>query len=128
MQVQMIMRSEILDAATCDVCASLDGIMRPADDPAWGGELGMLAHCNCRMMLIPIFEGIPTVMVDTPIEEINQIKQMLGGSLVTQEILNTMKIPTRGVNRFTMHTITEKDIEDIFEPVDLILRLFGIEE
>lgn len=124
--VKAIMRSEILDAATCDICAQLDGIILPADDPAWQGEMGQPAHCNCRYMLVPILEGIEPVLDYTPKGDIKKVIQRLGG-LDLRGLLDQRKIPTKGIRRFTTQELTLDDIKDILEPADLILRLYGFE-
>lgn len=124
--VKALMRSEIQDSATCAVCAELDGIVLPADDPRWGGELGMPAHCNCRYDLIPLFEGIDPVMNATDADLIPELLQILG-SVQTRAMVNAMRIPVTGANRFLIHQLTLTDIEDLLEPADLLLRLFGIE-
>ena len=126
MIVQLIMRSEIMDAVTCSTCMELDGITLPADSPEWAGELGMLAHCNCRYDLVPIFEVLDIAQWITPTAEIPRLKDLLGKTLTVAQI-EAMRIPTRGMHRFKAHPITAEDIEDLIEPADLLIALFGIE-
>jgi hypothetical protein len=125
MDVEMIMRSEILDADTCSTCPELDGVMLRADDPRWAGELGMPAHCGCRYDLVPIIKGIDPVMTATPESEVPQLIQRLG-AIQTKEMIEAMKIPTRGANRFVAEPLKVEDLLDVLEPADLVLRLFGV--
>jgi SPP1 gp7 family putative phage head morphogenesis protein len=65
--------SAILDANTSDICAPLDGLVAPVDDPIWL-TISPLNHWNCRCLLLQ--EG-PDVRL-TPDGEKNDI---VGGVL-----------------------------------------------
>ena len=121
--VHSIMRSEIQDENTCEDCQQLDGIVLPADSPEWSGPLGAPAHCNCRYDLIPIVDGIDPVLEPTTADEIAQFKTILG-TLQAASHIETMNLPLTGARRFQARQITIDEIEDLLEPVDLILRLF----
>lgn len=43
--------SAILDDNTSDICAPLDGLVAPVDDPIWG-TVAPLNHFNCRCVLL----------------------------------------------------------------------------
>lgn len=124
MIVQYLMRSEILDEATCEVCEALNGITLPADDPAWAGELGQEAHCNCRYMLVPLYTELPTGLETTPLEEIENIKRIFG-ALTTTQILDRLRITARGTDRIRASEITFEDLADVLESPELLLKLFG---
>lgn len=121
-EVQYLMRSEILDNATCDPCAELDGITLPADDPEWAGELGQLAHCNCRMMLVPLYTELPTGLEMTPQEIIDEIKQYMG-KIMTQDLLDKTIISTLGIERLKAKKITFDDLIENLKPEDSVLKL-----
>jgi hypothetical protein len=123
MTVHSLMRSEIMDDATCDVCQLLDGIVRPADDPAWAGELGMPAHCNCRFTIIALLEGIDPVLDPTPDAEMPDLATLFGMTM-TPAMIESLRIPIRGADRFQTRELTIEDIEDLLGPGDLIARLF----
>lgn len=126
MEARSIMRSEILDDATCDRCPFLDAIVLPVDDPFWAGIGGQPAHCNCRYMLVPLFDGIDPVISATPTADIKRIFQYLGG-LQTVETLSLKKISAVGVDALKLHPLTAEVLEDALEPEDILLRLFGFE-
>jgi hypothetical protein len=128
MTVQSILRSEILDDKTCEVCAdTLDGIVLAADDPAWGGEMGMLAHPNCRMVLVPLFEGIEPVMEPSPPELIRQAVRHFN-TIMPDWWVDRQVIPTRGRDALRNVPLTLRDISSITEDDELITRIFGWEE
>lgn len=43
------------DARQSEICAALDGTVRPADDPFWGSHTPPL-HFNCRSIITPLSE------------------------------------------------------------------------
>jgi hypothetical protein len=123
-RVQMIMRNEILDSLTCEVCEFyLDGITLSASDPRWTGELGQKAHPNCRMMLVPLFEGIAPVMDPTPENEIPSVFRHLANVVPVAMYDGGIRQP-EGVERLQMHELTVEDVAEVLEPEDLIERLF----
>ena len=62
----------IEDDRTCDICAPLDGVIRPAEE--WTGKIPPL-HYNCRCILTPLTdddaqkEGMASSIPDTDVDE-----------------------------------------------------------
>jgi hypothetical protein len=121
--IQALLRNELLDAKTCAVCLDLDGIMRPIDDPAWSGELGDLAHPNCRMFIVPI-EDIGT-MDYTPFGEIPALITK-GGTTQLLKTWEDLPMLDKGAEKLGKK-ITVDEIIEIFEPYELMGSLLGIE-
>lgn len=125
--IKNIMRSEILDGKTCAVCATyLDGITLRADDPKWGGELGMKAHNKCRASWIALIQGIDPVMTVTPGNEIPDVIRHFR-QILPKKFIDAQRIPTRGKDAFKAQPLTVEDIQDIEEDMELFLKLFGVE-
>ena len=121
MIVQYLMRSEILDAKTCAVCAQLDGIILRADDPAWTSELGVEAHCNCRFILVPLYTELPTGLEMTPFEDVIKLKQYMG-RIMTQELLKEILVSKLGLDRLLAKELTLEQLMIELQPHDEILR------
>ena len=121
--VPLILRSEILDARTCEVCPAFDGFIAPADDPVWAGEMGMPAHCNCRFKLVVLFNVRDPENWITPQEQVPDLVSLLG-AVLTIEMVEQMKIPVHGDERLKIKPIRIEDIEKVMQPADLLYDLF----
>lgn len=129
MNAQLILRSEILDDVTCDVCMDeLNGITLPADDPAWAGELGEEAHDNCRVMFVPLFEGIDPVMDVTPASQIPEIvhhmQQLLPAGEAARRLSQLQLL--NGEEILRARGLTLDDLSEIYSNEELLLHIFGI--
>lgn len=117
MGIQAWLRSEMLDAKTCPICADLDGIILPVDDPRWNGELGQLAHIGCRAFWVPIYdigtmdytldEGIPNLITRS-------------GFLQVPETWDEYPSPSEGLKRMTAKGITIEEEMELLEPYELM--------
>jgi len=123
LEVPLILRSEILDNRTCDVCPSFDGFIARADDPVWAGEMGMPAHCNCRYKLVTLFNVRDPENWVTPQDMVPDLVSRLG-AVLTKEMVEQMRIPVNGGDRLKLRTIRIEDIEDLMQPADLLYNLF----
>ncbi len=123
LQNPLLMRSELLDRATCSVCPAFDGFIAPADDEVWTEEMGMPAHCNCRYKLIPLFNVRDPENWVTPREDVPDLVSRLG-SILTKEMVDELRLPIKGSDRLKLRPIKLEDLEDLLEPADLIFELF----
>ena len=116
LEVKAWIRSEMLDEKTCEICQQLDGIMLPADDPRWSGELGQLAHPNCRVCFVPIYDiGSLDYTTDIP-DVINR-----SGFLQLPEVWDEYPSPTEGLKKLReTGKITIEEEMEIFEPYELM--------
>lgn len=117
MTVQAILRNELLDELTCDLCMMLDGIMLPANDPRWGTELGQYAHPNCRAIWVPILDTgtlDPTPSIDIP----DIFRHGVAVSLI--DSWDDMPIPLKGVDRLGTQEIVVDDIMNMLEPYEVM--------
>lgn len=122
-EVQAWIRSEMLDAKTCVVCAGLDSIMLPANDPQWNGPLGQLAHLGCRVFFVPIYdigtmdytlgENIPKVITRS-------------GFLQVPEIWDEYPSPTEGLKQMAAKGITIEEEMGLLEPYELMGIYLGL--
>ena len=119
--VQAIMRSEILDDRTCDVCEELDGVVLPADHPLWAREMGLPAHPNCRYMLVPIIEGIDPVLKPTDPDEVIRLTDLFP---FREDWYTTMYIPL--TPRTTILPLRVEDLREAISPFDVIDPIFGL--
>ena len=118
--IQAIMRSEMLDDKTCDLCMLLDGIMLRADDPLWDGELGQYAHPYCRAIWVPILDtGVlePTPAVDIP----DVFKSGVAMHLIDD--WEDMPMPTKGVDKLKVGEMTADDLMPLLEPYEVYAGL-----
>ncbi len=53
------------DDRTTKICRSLNGTVRPADDPFWSGKIPPL-HFRCRSTVVPIFKGEQVKITKNP--------------------------------------------------------------
>lgn len=124
--IKNILRSEILDDKTCETCAIyLNNITLRADDPKWGGELGMKAHKGCRAAWVALIQGIDPVMTVTPPDEIPDVIRHFR-QILPKKFIDAQRIPTRGKNAFKTRPLTVEDIQDIEEDMELFIKLFGV--
>lgn len=52
----LLQYTAVMDANTSDICAPLDGIIKPVDDPFWDVFMP-LNHYNCRCSVLQLSEG-----------------------------------------------------------------------
>lgn len=123
MEIVAWLRSEILDAKTCETCEQLDGILLPADDPAWNGPLGELAHPNCRAMWIPIYD-----MGTLDFTAAEAIPELIthGGFHEIPETWEEYPSPIEGLRRMRRGVITLDEEMDLLEPFELLASYLGL--
>jgi len=123
MQVQGWLRSEILDAATCDICAALDGIILPADDPRWSGEYGQLAHIGCRVCFVPLYDmGVLDFTPDDALPDVITRR----GFLQLTELWDEYPHPAEALKRMTDSGITIEEELELLEPYELMGFYLGL--
>ena len=124
----LLMRTELLDDKTCEICNNyLNGIVLPADDPQWLGELGQPAHPNCRYMIVPLFEGIDPVMDITPDDMIPEVIRHLRTILPAEQaegMIRQLHL-LEGRDIINARGLTEEDLIDLMSPEDLLWKIFG---
>lgn len=109
--INAVMRSEILDEDTCDVCYNeLDGIIMRPDDPRWP-ELSALAHANCRMVLVPIASDLEHLVEPTPDEIIEGIRSHFGRLIPFSEVERLRSVRAAA-------PLPEITVEEVLELVD----------
>ena len=127
MFAQALMRTELLDEDTCDICwDDLNGIVLPPDDPAWGGELGQEAHDHCRFMLVPIFEGIDPVLDYTPTDQVPVMVRHQRQLFPAEEAAEKIAVlaAANGGEILKARQITLDDLADVFTNEELLYRIF----
>ena len=117
MTIQAWLRSEMLDAQTCAICHGLDGIMLPADDPQWNGELGQLAHIGCRAFWVPIYDIGTMDYTDA-----TAIPKLItrGASLQVPETWDEYPSPATGLENMTATGIAIEEEMALLEPYELM--------
>ena len=123
--VEGILRSEMLDEKTCEVCMLLDGILLPADAPEWNGELGQYAHPNCRAVWIPVYDmGVLDFTKDINIPDVF----MKANAIKLIDSWEDLPMPTQGAERLAEKLITIEEEMDLLVPAELIGAYLGIKE
>lgn len=117
MEIQAWLRSEMLDAATCAVCADLDAIMLPANDPQWNGYLGELAHIGCRAFWVPIYDV--GTMDYTAKEAIPKLITR-SGFLQVPETWDEYPSPATGLEQMSAVGIAIEEEMALLEPYELM--------
>lgn len=120
MTVQAILRNELLDEKTCEICMMLDGIMLPADDPRWNTELGQYAHPGCRAMWVPILDtGTLAQTLDSMIPDI--FKQGIVTKLIDD--WDDMPMPLKGADRLRAHELVVDEVMEMLEPYEVMANI-----
>ena len=121
MDVQGILRSEMLDEKICPTCVRLDGIFLPVNDPRWNGELGQLAHQYCRAVWIPIYDiGTMNYTSDVNIPDVF----MRDGMIKLIDDWDDLPMRPTGTQRITQLSIEE--ILELLQPYDLLSGYLGL--
>ena len=117
MVIQAWLRSEMLDAATCAICADLDGIMLPYNDPRWNGPLGESAHIGCRVFFVPIYDIGTMDYTDA-----TTIPKLItrSASLQIPETWDEYPSPVEGLKRMTAVGIAIEEEMALLEPYELM--------
>jgi SPP1 gp7 family putative phage head morphogenesis protein len=72
----MLRYSAVMDANTSEICAPLDGLIAPVDDPIWN-TVSPLNHFNCRCVLLQEAgkEGTPDDKKAAAVKEVEDLMQ-----------------------------------------------------
>lgn len=93
----LLQYTAVMDANTSEICAPLDGIIKPVDDPFWDVFMP-LNHYNCFVPNTPILTPKGWVNID----EINKGDLVIGGSGNKQKVIgihiNTINDEIRVIN------------------------------
>lgn len=121
-EVEAILRSEILDAKICAACAAIDGIMLPADDPQWEGEMGYYLHPNCRAIWVPILDVGTMDFTDS-----GDLPAMITASGVTRLLKDFDDLPAAETGEDILEAgITVEEATMALAPYDLMTGLLNL--
>lgn len=123
--IEALLRSEMLDERTCEICMDLDGVMLPVDDARWNGELGSLAHPNCRAIFVPIYDkGTMDYTPESVIPDIF-LKQ---GALKLVDDWEDLPSVSRGAKKLAEKTIDVDEMVELLMPYEVIGVYLGLGE